>query len=507
MEMEADQEQRFFNDKIEAVEEPESVSQPKVKRVFSAKVAVIIAFGSLILLGIIVSILEAVVPKKQVQTDQVEVFTQYKLEPRSGQMQWLFFEDANANNIFDYQEKVFKDMSVTIRRKGDTQNLRTVPSDMNGLVVITDLAEGDYELRLTNYELDTQESGEDFKWFKYYQVFEPQTQEWEFLPSQWRPISLTNQGFAAKAAVKLYQPKIMLLLGSGDGVVLYDPVQGKILSQSNLNEPGKHQFILKDQVIYYLKLNDKALKQYSLKNQVAILLIEPIYDVDVNNFKLSDNGQMISYRMENELRYWGAEESCQEGALIDNGGRLDVKDNNGKLALSFFGDKKFIFLGKDWESPWQLYEANCNQEKEMAVKKLALETEPISFEFLDENTMFYTDNNGSYFYNLTDNSIIKYTAMGAGGEAIISQDRKYVAVKNNNNYVVVDYPAVKASGVEKHYVIPANGEISFSQDQAFLNRGKEIERIVLQGNGAWESKEIIKLENFQADEVIGEIRL
>ena len=103
-----------------------------------------------------------------------------------------------------------------------------------------------------------------------------------------------------------------------------------------------------------------------------------------------------------------------------------------------------------------MYEVQCKE-----VKPLSLEVEPTSFGFLEEQALFYSDAGGSYFYNLKDGTKVKYTALGVSAQAIISDDKKYVAAKVEGSWVAVDYPAVKQAQVEKHYKIPAGGKLLF----------------------------------------------
>lgn len=125
----------------------------------------------------------------------------------------------------------------------------------------------------------------------------------------------------------------------------------------------------------------------------------------------------------------------------------------------------------------------------------------------EELPWFYSNSEGSYFYDQQTGKTIKYTALGSGVKAIVSEDGRYIGAKLNGSIMVVDYPAVMASGVEKHYLLPFSGQIVFSKDEVLINQGKEIVRIALKGNGVWEIKDRIELKDIQADEVLGEIRL
>ena len=86
-------------------------------------------------------------------------------------MAWIFYDDTNKNNVFDYQEALFNDISKVDQAGGRyPKSLRTVPSGADGAVVIDGLAEGDYEIQFVNYELENKETAEDFKRLNYYQL-------------------------------------------------------------------------------------------------------------------------------------------------------------------------------------------------------------------------------------------------------------------------------------------------------------------------------------------------
>lgn len=522
--MEEDLEQQFFEDSDKKSLEPQ-VSQKAgwltrlragVKEKAKFKLVALISFGSLIFLAIIVTVLEQVLPGKSSSQPVNEAYTPITIEPKPGQMVWLFFDDKNSNGVFDYQETVFKDISVTIRRTGDKTSLRTVPSDVQGLVTITDLAEGVYEVRFINYELEDQAVTDDFSWLNYYQLVKTGEERDEFLPSQWQRVNLNNQGFEAKVGVRLYQPESMLVLKTEKGLSLYDPERFKLVVKSNLSTEKKRQFVISNGNIFYLKPEKKALEKYSLKDKAATAVIEPVYEVETDKFRLSDNGLMLVYIEDKQIRYISNEAVCGEGAIFYDGERLEVKETDNRPLADFYGDRQLVFLGKGKETSWSLYVAECGEDKKMSVKKLKLETEPSSFGWLTDQTIFYSDSSGSYFYNIKGEEGLKYEALGSKAKVQISADNKYILAKVNGRQIIVDYPAVEASRVEKHYLLPFSGQIAISGDEVLVNQAKpcqpdgdcgEIIRISLKGNGVWEEKDRVELKDIQVEQVLGEVRL
>ena len=407
----------------------------------------------------------------------------------ANQLGWVFFEDSNANGEFDYNEKVFKSVSVAVRRPGETAAFVTVPAEVNGLVKIDGLEVGSYEVQYLNYELEQPYEIGEWALRRYYKT------RYSFLPTEWQIIELSNAGFKAKVGLREYQPTSVLAIKEGKGVKFYDPVRAKILGQSQWTKAAEGQFYLKGGQVYYLE--NKQLKQFSFKDKLSTVKIERLYGVKATEYWLSGDGEVLVYTdEEGRWQYQSEKYGCNKRAEIEKGGELVDIARGGQAAI---GDNLITCLGKD----------------KLAVQKLNLPG-LTSVKFLNDQTLFYSNDSGSYFYDWQSGKTTKYTALGGGVKAVVSEDGKYVGAKLNGSIMVVDYPAVMASGVEKHYLLPFSGQIVFSKDEVLINQSKlcqpdgdcgEIIRIELKGDGVWEIKDRIELKDIQVDEVLGEIRL
>lgn len=338
------------------------------------------------------------------------------------QMGWVFFEDSNANGEFDYNEKVFKNVSVAVRRPGEATAFLSVPAEVNGLVKIEGLGTGIYEVQYLNYELEQPYEAGEFALKRYYQIIEEGKTSFSFLPTEWKQVELTNEGLKIKVGFREYQPKSVVVIKEGEQLKFYDPARLKVLGQSQLTDTSEKQFYLKADQVYYLL--DKQLKQFSFKDKLN----------------------------------------------RDVGEKYDCED----LMI-------------------------CLEENKLA----------------EQQKFFYSNESGSYFYDWQNDKTTKYTALGSKVKAVVSEDGKYVGAKLNGSTIVVDYPAVMASGVEKHYLLPYSGQMVFSGDEVLINQSKkcqsdgdcgEIIRVALKGDGIWEVKDRIELKDIQVDEVLGEIR-
>jgi len=483
-------------------------------------------FGLLILLGIGVSIAEKLMPEKSGEIEQEVGFIPIEIEKKPGQMVWFFYEDKNVNAKFDYEEEVFVDVSVSIRKPGEVQVLRTVPGGTNGIVRIEDLGEGEYEVRFNNYEQEVKTINEEISFTKLYQLIEAGETRHEFLPTEWVKVVLDDQGYVAKMGVREYNPERLIGVMTGEFLKFYDPSRARVLGESNLGE-ARRKYLIREDKVHYIDLEDRAVKEFDLESRVGVSIIEPVYSVDLEEYSLSPNNKMVVYKQNEEIHYLSSEEDCKEGSILFEGERLDIRSENKNLKVDFWDDNKFMFMGKGRLTPWRLYVARCGEEKKMTAEKLDLDVIPSSFGWLTDSAIFYSDNNGSYFYNLEDKTKVKYTALGSGVKAVISKDRKHIVAKVGDEYILVDYPAVMSSGVEKHYVITAKelagegiakefgemgkiygNEILINQSRLCQADGDcgEMVRFTLKGDGVFEVSERIELKDIQVDEIVGEVR-
>ncbi len=104
--------------------------------------------GLLVGLGIIVSILEKVQgDKEEDQVNQEEIENRLLvIEKKPGEMAFLFFLDENKSGEFEHNEKLFSNISVSVRRPGEPEAFRTEASDDSGQVRIDNLDSGEYEV-------------------------------------------------------------------------------------------------------------------------------------------------------------------------------------------------------------------------------------------------------------------------------------------------------------------------------------------------------------------------
>ncbi len=447
------------------------------------KIIGIISLSLIIVVGVVVS------RKQEVKT------VLDKVGPN--QIGWVFFEDSNANGEFDNNEPVFKSVSVAVRRPGEMAAFITVPAEVNGLVKIDGLETGrSYETQYLNYELEQPYEIGEWALKRYYQIIEAGKSRYSFLPTEWQTIELTSTGFKAKVGLREYQPESVLVIKEGKGVKFYEPVRAKILGQSQFEDETERQFYLKDNQVYYLV--DKQLKQFSFKDKLSAVKIDRLYGVKPTEYWLSADGEVLVYAdEEGRWQYESGKYGCEGGgAEVETGGKLVDIAKDGRAVI---GDNLITCLGKD----------------KLTVRKLNL-SGLTSVNFLNDQTLFYSNDSGSYFYDWQTDKSTKYTALGNGAKAVVSEDGKYIGAKLNGSIIVVDYPAVMASGVEKHYLLPFSGQIVFSRDEVLINQSKscqpdgdcgEIIRVELKGNGVWEIKDRIELKDIQADELLGEIRL
>jgi len=478
------------------------------------RLVVVLGLGGLVGLGILATILEKIQENRSAEVEVEEgEFADWLLsvEQKPGQMSWGFYLDENANGEFEHNEQPFSGVSVSIRRPGEEQAFRTEASGSNGVVIIDDLAVGEYEVRIVNYELEQVGVYGDFELPNFYELVDENRQRFEFIPSEWKSLSLGEEGYKAIMGVREYRPEKLLVLTDGSEVTFYDPDRAKIYGQSVIKDGVKRKFLVKDNLVVYM--NDDQLKKFSFKDRTGGVVMDRLYGVDEIGWALSPAMKTVMYTEEEELRYKTEAEECGEGAIIYEGQRVNLKQEP-ELLVDFWDEQNLVLVGMVKGGDWQVFKAGCGERQKLAVESLEI-GEVRSLYVLEDMMLFYSNSRGSYFYDLDKKEATKYVALGAPNQVKLSADKKHIVVKQGSNYIVVDYPAVKMSGVEKHYVIGVNNLVVVG-DEGLVSRAKaceadgdcgEIVRLELKGNGVWEWGEAVDLKDVVVKEVLGEIEL
>lgn len=455
------------------------------------KLILFIGFALLVVLGIAASILEQVAPRGGKTTKQAELFSAnlWQIQAQPNQIILGFFEDKNSNGQFDYQEKPFAKVSVAIRRAGESEPFRRVSAERDGLVKIDDLSLGDYEISLDNY-FESQEG--DWLFFEEYQ------QKQEFLPTAWRRVTLVETGYEELIGLIAYRPKLLLVLITDAGLSWYDPERARVYGQSNtaLVSPAA-----RGRNIYYLQ--DGKLKKFDWSYRTVSEEMIWLEEAVNSRWWLSPQAKTVAYMAGKEFRFRSQVEECNEGGFLFEGVRPEVKQ------ADFIDETGWLTVARiDKDQPWQLFKVNCNQGEPVLTVG-----EPVNAGYLGGD-WFYSTADATYFVDASSGQTVKYAALGGGEDIIVSADKRYLLKKlTSGNWLAVDYPAVKTSGVEKHYLLTGiSGEPTIIGDAVYFVRGKpceadgdcgEVVRIKLEGSGAWSIDVTWDLKNVAATKVLG----
>lgn len=460
------------------------------------RLLLLVGFGVLLILGITAAVLEQVAPRGGgVKTESEVLFSSqlWQIQPLPNQIIFGFYLDNNSNNQFDYQESPFDKVSVAIRRLGETEPFRRVAAGSDGLVKIDDLAQGEYEISLDNYSLPDSEAGE-WLWFDQYQ------QNTEFLPTVWRGVSLAGQGYKELIGLIAYQPPLLLALVSDAGISWYDPLRARVYAKSN--QPLTSDVFIHGHNVYYIK--EGNLQKLDWSNRAVTEELIWLEEAEAGGWWLSPGGKTVAYKVGKELIYRSQVEDCREGGLLWDGLRLEVK------AISFIDEISWLVIGRgDQEAPWQVFKVDCGN-----VEPVETAAEPVSVGVLGGGDWFFGTAEAVYLVDNAKQQRVKYSALGNGQNISVSDDKRYLLKSlGQNSWLVVDYPAVKTSGVEKHYLLTGiAGEPTLIGDDVYFVRAKpceadgdcgEVVRIKLGGSGVWSIESTWDLKDVAATKVLG----
>jgi hypothetical protein len=463
----------------------------------TVKLILIAGFVFLVVLGVVASILEQVAPRgvRTAKEGDQNSSGLWQLEPQPNQILLGFYIDKNANNVYDYQETIANQVSVAIRRQGETEPFRRVPAGSDGWAKIDDLSLGTYEISLDNYyepvSSGDEETPIEWLWFDDYQ------KDKEFLPTAWREIKLEGKGYKELIGITKYQPSLILALATEDGVAWYDPDRARIIGKNNV---AIGTAFTRGKDLFYIQAD--KLKHLDWTNRTVIEQLNWLDEV--KDWTLSPEGKTVVYVSEDQLRWRSAEEACPEGGLLFDGMRLKVK------SFTFIGETSWLVVARtEEEKPWQLFRAECTK-----VEPLESAAEPTSVLSLAGGDWFYASADNSYFYDNAAQKTTRYQALGNGAGVSVSQDKRYLVKKvSGNSWLVVDYPGVKSSGVEKHYLLTGfDSEPATFGDDVYFVKAKaceadgdcgEVGRIKLDISGVWSLDSTWDLKDVPATRVLG----
>lgn len=454
------------------------------------RIFLLIVFGLLLLLGIAASILEQVAPRGGNNPDQPDQFSSglWQIEPRPNQAVFGFFEDANLNRVFDYREKPFDKVTVAIRRQGETEPFRRVAASTDGLVKIDDLDSGEYEMSLDN---SVQPEAADWMFFEEFQ------RNGEFFPTVWQKVTLTDTGYKELIGINAYRPPLLLVLQTDTGLSWYDPDRARVYAQTSFNA----EFVSRGRDIYYL--GEGRLKKMSWEYRAVSEELNWLDEAISGSWFLSPQSQTVAYIQAQEFKFRSQEPDCSEGDLLVDGVRPQVK------SAGFLGETAWLVIGRlNQSEPWQVFKVDCQK-----AETLVTVAEPLEIGVLVGGDWFYSTNDAAYFVS-SEAKTVKYMALGGGNGVSVSQDGRYLLKKaSSGNWLAVDYPAVKAEGVEKHYLLTGiAGEPTIIGDALYFVRAKaceadgdcgEVVKITLEGSGNWSVAQRWDLKNVAAAKILG----
>ena len=88
---------------------------------------------------------------------------------------------------------------------------------------------------------------------------------------------------------------------------------------------------------------DDKLKEFELKNKVSKEVMKYLYGVSETKFELSPEGKTVVYKEGEELRY-KTDGHCGEGAILDEGRRLRLKEAGEELEVDFWDETRMVVV-------------------------------------------------------------------------------------------------------------------------------------------------------------------
>jgi len=478
---------------------------------------------------------------KQLIDDPGELLaSRYKTEAEvEKELSFRFFHDVNSNGLKDGNEGWFSDITVSIKREGQSFPFQSLPVDSQGQASLAGIEAGEYEVQFSyNNQMAYQFSGQ----FNYQPSFEIAGKDGQVmgkLPTEWQVVEFGGGGLVLEYGVSNYQPSQVVALDQGNQFALYDPKYEWVFMTTNLpnSRDWRYYELINDKVFY---VNDEVLYSFSSKDRYASEAMAGLYDINKKYFSLSKDGEIVVYVINNQIRAVSKDYKCrerfgfnyQDKDLLPRFGTSDSK-------VSFLDNQRAVFSAAEAGKNWEVFTYNCINKDQIEMKKTGIIDNQINdLIYLDErrllvNGEFEVDGKvwkGIYFYDLYDRKVIEYdgikliTMMG-----VEYYNNRYIVGLNSRQYVIVDYQAYK-QGKEAAYVIPKSNLVSPDQnlnawrlfgettDGLLFNETRtcsegggvcgEVKKVKFLGNGDYQMETYFKVENlYKLQSILGEISL
>jgi len=226
-------------------------------------------------------------------------------------LSFKFFNDSNSNGLKDSNENSFSDITISIRRQGQSMPFQSLAVDSQGQANLANIETGKYEVRFNYSNQMTYQFNNQFNYLPSFEATNKDKQVIGKLPTEWQEVEFDGNKLVLEYGINNYQPNQIIVIDQGNQFALYDPKYEWVFMTTNLpNSRDWRHFELINGKIFYV--NDEVLYSFSSKDRYANEVMAGLYDINKKYFSLSQNGEIVVYVHDNQIRAVSKDYQCRD---------------------------------------------------------------------------------------------------------------------------------------------------------------------------------------------------
>ena len=299
----------------------------------------------------------------------------------AGMVKFQFWFDLNDNGKQEQWEKGQDGVGINVRRKGETLPFISLETDGEGVIMLSGLDKGDYEVAyyLSPYNNEYGPTADQhFFGQKYYQIFESSNGVTGLFPTTFKELKVSPEGTTVTMGLREYKPKKLVGIQNRQ-LVLYDPAENIRFTGSNIWDDASFpkKFEIRDNKLFYVKSG--ALYKYDpfvSYNGYSEKVYDQVTAPDDSYYVISPQGTAIVYGGHDGAFFQTPDSACGRQLVRYDNKPIELYSVSypyDPIAARFLNETHAVIYGKATGEDWRIYTLSCDGST-LTVKKLPIVT-------------------------------------------------------------------------------------------------------------------------------------
>lgn len=302
----------------------------------------------------------------------------------AGVVRFEFWFDLDGDGKKTQWEMGRDGVGINVRRKGEELPFISMQSDGEGVIKLTGLDEGEYEINyyVNPYENNYGPTADQHFWGqKRYEIFTSENGPTGMLPTEWEKLSLNPNGTNITVGLKEYKPQNLVAVQNKQ-LILYDPVEKFQFSSSNIWDESSFpkKFEVRDNKIFYVK--GGVFYKYDLlsgSNGYSEKIYDQVVAPDDSYYAISPNGTTIVYGGHDGTFFQSPATSCGKQMLRFENKPIEMYTTSypyDAIAARFQNETHALIYGRTDSDSFRFFTTSCDGQT-LTITKLPVL--PVSF--------------------------------------------------------------------------------------------------------------------------------